>query len=170
MGRFVESFEHIIENEGGYQLTNIKNDKGGMTYAGISRRYHPSWAGWNFIDNNDMDNSKITGLVKSFYKKNFWDRLSCDYIKDSIAHTIFDFGINVGVKVSAKLAQIAAGVTPDGIIGPKSISALNASDKESFVLKFTLAKITRYANICNKDKTQKKFLLGWINRSIKGLT
>jgi hypothetical protein len=32
-----------------------------------------------------------------------------------------------------------------------------------------LAKMARYAEICNKNRTQVKFLLGWLNRTLKGL-
>ena len=33
-----------------------------------------------------------------------------------------------------------------------------------------LTKVSRYAEICNRDRTQSKFLLGWINRTLKELT
>jgi hypothetical protein len=29
---------------------------------------------------------------------------------------------------------------------------------------------SRYVEICNRDRTQSKFLLGWINRTLKELT
>ena len=37
-------------------------------------------------------------------------------------------------------------------------------------LKYALAKVSRYAEICNRDRTQSNFLLGWINRTLKELT
>lgn len=38
---------------------------------------------------------------------------------------------------------------------------------ENFDIRFKLAKIERYATICNKNPSQKVFLLGWINRTLK---
>jgi hypothetical protein len=34
---------------------------------------------------------------------------------------------------------------------------------------FTLAKIARYRDIVRKDKTQLKFLVGWINRALEAV-
>lgn len=58
----------------------------------------------------------------------------------------------------------------DGGIGPKTLAALNGCEPELFALKYALAKVSRYAEICNRDRTQSKFLLGWINRTLKELT
>jgi len=43
-------------------------------------------------------------------------------------------------------------------------------DEGTFVLKYAIAKISRYADICNKDHSQGKFLLGWINHTLRGLS
>jgi lysozyme family protein len=170
MADFDPAFESMIRNEGGYKLTNIANDRGGQTYAGIARNFHPQWPGWQIIDRDDMANFQLSPLVREFYKSNFWDQVSGDALqKQAIAGTIFDFAVNAGPATAAKLAQLVAGTTPDGRIGPKTVEALNASDEGTFVLKYALAKLARYAEICNKDRSQAKFLLGWINRTMRGL-
>ena len=46
---------------------------------------------------------------------------------------------------------------------------MNAVDEDLFLAKFALEKVSRYAAICNKDKTQVKFLLGWINRTLESV-
>ena len=58
----------------------------------------------------------------------------------------------------------------DLCIGPKTLQALNGADEEGFVLRYAIAKIVRYAQICNRDRSQSKFLLGWTNRVIGGLS
>ena len=63
-----------------------------------------------------------------------------------------------------------AGATPDGSLGPRSVAALNAMDPEKFVMAYALAKIARYRDIVTRDRTQIKFLLGWINRTLKDAT
>lgn len=40
MADFLPAFEEVVLNEGGYKLTDIKQDRGGQTYAGIDE-----WAG-----------------------------------------------------------------------------------------------------------------------------
>jgi hypothetical protein len=36
-------------------------------------------------------------------------------------------------------------------------------------MSYALAKIARYRDIVQRDKTQIKFLLGWINRTLAGV-
>jgi len=168
MADFNPAFEKVIQDEGGYQLTDIPGDRGGLTYAGIARNPNPDWAGWQHIDRKDF--GAATPLVREFYKTHFWDRVRGDEIKDqAIAETIFNFGVNTGVGVAIKLAQLIVGVTPDGALGPKTVERLNICTAEKFLPAYALAKIQRYVNICMKDRSQSKFLLGWIRRSLGGL-
>jgi len=170
MPDFNPAFERMIQNEGGYKLVNIPADRGGQTYAGIARNFHPNWPGWRFIDSNDLQNLELSAQVRSFYRESFWDKISADKINSQmVAETIFDFGVNAGPVTAAKLAQIVIGAVPDGRIGPVTLEKLNAMDEAQFVLKFALAKMARYAEICNKDRSQTKFLLGWLNRTLRGL-
>ena len=85
-----------------------------------------------------------------------------------IAQTIFDFHVNAG-GVAIKLAQLVVGSTPDGVMGSKTVAALNTIDPGKFVMSYALAKIARYRDIVQRDKTQIKFLLGWINRTLAGV-
>jgi lysozyme family protein len=168
MANFGPAFEKMIHDEGGYQLTDIPGDRGGQTYAGIARKPNPDWAGWQFIDRKDFGSA--TPLVREFYKSNFWDRVRGDDLTNqAIAETIFNFGVNTGTGVAIKLAQLIVGVTPDGAIGPKTLERLNICTAEKFLPAYALAKIQRYVNICMKDRSQSKFLLGWCRRSLEGL-
>jgi lysozyme family protein len=168
MADFAPAFEKMLHDEGGMQLTNIPGDRGGMTYAGIARNANPDWSGWQFIDRKDFGSA--TQLVREFYKVNFWDRIRGDELTNqAIAETIFNFAVNTGVGVASKLAQLIVGVTPDGAIGAKTLERLNICTAEKFLPAYALAKISRYAQICNKDRSQSKFLLGWINRTLAGL-
>lgn len=170
MAEFKPAFEETMQNEGGYKLHKVKGDRGGQTFAGISRRWHPDWPGWRYIDTGNQDNPIVTQLTRNFFKIKFWDRINGDVFQDQeMAESVYDFGVNADPIVAVKLVQIILGVTPDGIIGPVTSSALNQLDPETFHLKFFIAKIARYAGICNADKTQKKFLLGWVNRSLEVL-
>jgi lysozyme family protein len=170
MADFNPAFEKMIVDEGGYVLHTVPGDTGGMTYAGIARNPNPQWPGWNLIDHSAVDNPLLTGMVRSFYKTEFWDRIRGDEITNQVvAENIFNFGVNTGIKVAVKLAQLIVGATPDGAVGEITLQKFNNIDGEAFKKAYALAKITRYADICNKNKTQSKFLLGWINRTLKGL-
>ena len=167
MADFKIAFEAMIRNEGGFVNHKVAGDRGGQTFAGIARNFHPHWQGWAILDRNDEDNPELTQLVFDFYKEHFWQRVKGDDIKEQrIAGSIFDFAVNAGVPVAAKLAQLVVDATPDGIIGEKTVAKLNEAEPEYFVTKYALAKVTRYTEIVKRDRTQIKFLLGWLNRTL----
>lgn len=166
MADFNPAFEAMIKNEGGYVLHDVQGDRGGMTYAGIARNMQPGWPGWGLIDRKEPVPAQ---LVRDFYRQQFWTPIRGDDISSQvIAQTIFDFHVNAG-GVAIKLAQLVVGSTPDGAMGNKTVAALNATEPGKFVMAYALAKIARYRDIVRKDKTQIKFLLGWINRTLEGV-
>jgi len=166
MADFATAYEAMIRNEGGYVLHSVSGDRGGMTYAGIARNMNPQWPGWQIIDNGDQVPAQ---LVRDFYLANYWNTIRGDQIgSQAIAQAIFDFHVNAGA-VARKLAQLVVGATPDGVIGDKTVAALNAYPEDKFVMAYALAKIARYRDIVTRDRTQQKFLLGWINRTLEGV-
>lgn len=159
-----------MRREGGFKLHEVPGDRGGVTYAGIARNMNPKWPGWAFIDRGE---TPPTEMVRDFYREAFWNPIKGDDLHPDIAADLFDFAVNSSAayqpKLACKLAQIVAGVQPDGVIGPKSVAALNAVGPKNFKVLFFIAKVKRYAEIVNKNRTQGKFLLGWINRSLGAL-
>ena len=165
MADFLQAYEAMIRNEGGYVLHTVDGDRGGMTYAGIARNMNPQWPGWAIIDAGGKPNAD---MVRAFYRANFWNPIRGDELQQSTAQAIFDFHVNAG-RPARVLAQLVVGVTPDGSFGPRTVEALNAYDPEKFVLAYALAKIARYRDIVTRDRTQQKFLLGWLNRTLAGV-
>jgi lysozyme family protein len=169
MADFEKAFNTMIADEGGFVLHTVPGDTGGMTYAGIARNKNPQWPGWSILYHNEHS-PLLTGMVRNFYKVEFWDRVRGDELTNQIvAENIFNFGVNTGLSVAVKLAQLIVGAAPDGAIGDKTVQKLNTVDGEAFRKAYALAKITRYVDICNKNRTQSKFLLGWIQRTLRGL-
>lgn len=117
MADFEKGFKKVIANEGGY--VNDKDDKGGETFMGITRKNHPNLAIWKIIDDYiDMYNSTY-GLVKyiknneaainsikSVYKKQYWDKLLLDKINSQrVANELFDDCVNRGVNATLRLIR-----------------------------------------------------------------
>ena len=48
MADFLISFKKTNINEGGF--VDDPSDSGGMTYAGVSRKWFPNWEGWKIVD------------------------------------------------------------------------------------------------------------------------
>lgn len=122
MTSFDKAYVKVIKAEGGY--VNDSHDKGGETYLGISRRWHPNLKMWEYIDDvketmpSANTNAKLTAIlkkdtrideiVKSVYKKDYWDKLRCsEIVSQKIAEQLFDMGVNAGI---AKATQIMCDV------------------------------------------------------------
>jgi lysozyme family protein len=166
---FFPAFEQMIVDEGGYVLHDVKGDRGGQTYAGIARNMNPQWPGWAFIDRGATPPSQ---MVRDFYRAGWWEPIRGDHIAhQSVAASIFNFAVNTSAygrpAVAVKLAQLVVGATPDGVFGPRTLAAVNAMDPRLFEALYALAKIARYRDIVARDRSQIKFLLGWLNRSLK---
>lgn len=163
MSNFNESLQYVLKKEGGY--VNDPNDNGGETYKGVARNVWPKWDGWRYVDVKDW--AGADSCIESFYRDNFWVPCKLDYIENNeIATSIFDFAVNTGVKTSVMLAQKAVGVDHDGVIGNKTISAINDADPYDFMAAFALVKIARYISICKRNPSQKKYFYGWVCRTL----
>lgn len=175
MANFKTSFKKTAAFEGGY--ANHPNDKGGETYKGIARKIWSQWAGWKIIDRykgsphsaKEMSkvlagNIELEGMVEEFYKAHFWKQIKGDeLINQLVADNIYDFAVNSGVARAIKYAQRIVGAHEDGIIGAKTIKAINANTHD-FVVKYKASRLLFVNKIVARDQTQEVFLNGWVNR------
>ena len=159
MADFDPAVAKTLIREGGARFTDNPDDRGGATKYGISQRAYP---------NEDIANL-TEDQARAIYKQDYWDRVSGDKLKSqAVAENVFDTAVNMGTTTATKLVQLTLDVGVDGKFGPDTLKAVNAVDEKEFLAEFTLAKVARYAAICNKDRSQAKFLLGWLNRSLGG--
>lgn len=62
-------------------------------------------------------------------------------------------------------AQDVLSCTQDGVVGPQTLAALNASDELSVFNRIKNARIRSYRRIVERNPTQARFLRGWIART-----
>ena len=175
MAEFKIALQKTLVHEGGY--VNDPTDAGGETYKGISRNSHKSWLGWTLIDKYKNKSGFPTILdkditlqkaVELFYQTNFWSPLNVDQISNqTIADSIFDFGVNTGLTTSVKLIQSIVGTRPDGIIGEQTLNKLNTLDFSYVLSAFTITKLEYYIHIIKQRPTNKKYLYGWVTRALE---
>lgn len=162
MADFEQAFQRLMRDEG-VVLTDTPNDKGGLTFCGISRKFHPKWSGWRDID---VGSTPSIDLVRSFYRETFWEPIRAqDMIHQRVAEVVFSQFVNMGSN-GIKLMQTTLGLVADGVVGTKTISALNRGDEELFLMRYSLTNVARYHAIGMKDKTQRRFWPGWIKRAL----
>lgn len=124
MAKFDEEFNKLILAEGGY--VNDKNDSGGETYLGISRKNNSKWVGWDIIDKEKKKgitnitsrlkkNNSLTESAKVYYKQHYWDIFELDDIpSQTIAHNLFDTCVNCGKTIAIRIAQQCCMMTITG--------------------------------------------------------
>lgn len=173
MAEFTPAYQIGRDNEGGY--VNVKTDKGGETYCGISRINWPNWEGWAIIDRYKADSggtvergtifhdATLESMLKQFYYRNFWSKISGDTIElQSVASYMYDWSLTSGG--SRKAVQKKLGVEPDGSFGPVTVDKLNDMGESALTMLKDL-RVEYYKNIVAKDPSQKVNLKGWLNRA-----
>lgn len=163
---FDQAFEHVIVAEGGDKYTNDPFDHGGPTKYGITQATLSAFRG-KPVSESDVKNL-TEQEAKMIYRSKYWNPLACDNIKSQIIATIlFDQGVNKGITAAAKNIQEAVGVKVDGMIGPKTLAAINSKLDRETAFRFICISQEGYARIVQKDHTQARFLVGWLRRTHK---
>lgn len=166
MAEFEVHLPGLVEKEGGWRLIDVEHDRGGRTYAGISERANPEWRGWKLIDNGAGE-TRLREAVRERYLVSYWTPIMGDRIEsDAVAEIMLSCCVLSGPANAVRMAQRAAGVAADGIMGPDTLAAVNAMPAREFCAVYALQRIARFAGIVNRDHSQAKFLRGWINRVV----
>lgn len=101
---------------------------------------------------------------KSILKMLYWDRWNADEIRSqSIAEIVCDFVWASGVH-GIKVPQDLVGVIPDGIVGPKTLAAVNSRNPRELFDQIKIARFDFIEDICRKRPANNKFKRGWMNR------
>lgn len=179
MASFEKAIPIILKHEGGF--VNHSSDPGGATNYGISLRFlrglpiiDADLNGDGNVDIEDIKNMTAEQAIK-LYKKYFWDTNKYQNINDdTIATKIFDMTVNMGAKRSHMITQTALNkcfgmkLTVDGILGPATISVINAieDDNEQIVLTtICQEQFAFYLRLVEQKPELKVFINGWKRRA-----
>ena len=156
----------ILKWEGGF--VNDPADLGGATNMGVTIGAWKSCGydkdGDGDIDVDDLRLLTREDVVNRVLKPHYWDRWKADDIKSqSVANILVDWVWASGAH-GIKIPQRLLGVSVDGIVGPKTLAAVNARNPREL---FDMIKIARFdfiEDICRKRPANNKFKRGWMNR------
>lgn len=151
----------ILRWEGGY--VNDPVDKGGATNKGITlatfRQFYGATA------TVDQLKALTDEQWLHIFRCGFWDKFKADDIANqSVANLCVDWAWASGVGTAVRQVQALLGVSVDGIVGAKTLAAINKANQRHLFAKIKSARLRFVENIVKRDTTQRKFLNGWKNR------
>ena len=162
---FERALDFVLEMEGGY--TNDPADHGGATNKGITQSEYTDWLKVNHLPARLVADI-LDADLREIYRTEYWLLGRCDQMPWPVNLAHFDACVNVGVGQAAKFLQRSVGAKADGLVGPKTLEALNGKLKTSSAMAAALRLVRPralfYKQLVEKDSSQKRFLNGWLNR------
>lgn len=151
--RFETFVDIILAHEGGY--VNDRDDPGGETNYGISKRQYP-----------DLDITNLTvEQAKGIYYVDYYSHHMDNIYEPRAALMLFDFGVNAGVTRATRFMQEIVGAVPDGNLGPKTVNSINEYHFRHLIRDYGVRLALYYESLDNN-----KFLYGWYKRLFDNLT
>ena len=162
MTAFDQAFRIVVGEEGGYTAdpADPGNWTGGAcgrglcngTRFGVSAAAYPGVA----IATLTLD------AARTIYRRDYWDPVGGDSLPPPLALLVFDAAVNNGVSRAVRWLQTAAGVPPDGAMGPRTLAAVAAQAGQDVELlaEFQAQRLLFMAGL----PTWRTFGLGWARR------
>ena len=155
----------ILSWEGGF--VNDPDDHGGATNKGVTfstwRKVGYDKDGDGDIDVDDLRLLTDDDVYSRVLKPHYWDRCRADEItSQAVANILVDWVWASGAW-AIKYTQQILGLQADGIVGPKTLAAINADDPPALFKDIWLRRECHFRS-CAAQPGQSKFLKGWLRR------
>jgi lysozyme family protein len=145
---FDACFERLLGHEGG--LVDHAADPGGLTKYGISQRSYPG---------EDIRGMTV-GRAQTIYRRDYWGPAGCDAVPEAIKFDLFDMAVNAGVRTAVRCLQRAAGADADGILGPRTLLAVQSMPATRLLARFNGSRLAALTEL----PTWPAFGKGWCRR------
>jgi lysozyme family protein len=151
----------LLDREGGY--VNHASDRGGPTNMGITQKVYADWLASHALSWRD-----VRGLTRDeatrIYFELYWTNARCHVLPEQVRDVHFDAAVNHGGRRAALLLQAAAGVEQDGVIGMKTLAAVADMNPDLLRMRYIVGRYRFYSAIVKRDRSQRDFLVGWLDR------
>lgn len=164
-----EMIDDIIEIEGGY--VNDPDDNGGETKYGITENTLKAWDKSGRMTIKELRKDEAAEI----YRSQYYTRPNIHQLPSEIQPIVFDMCVNHGSTAAIKILQktmnklFSGRLSTDGLIGEKTChkarQLLNNLTINRVVNSIVDERKLTYADIVANNKTQVKFLKGWLNRA-----
>lgn len=162
---FDKVFDRTIGHEGGYQAD--PKDRGswtsGIVGQGILKgtKYGLAAMTYPHLDIKNLTEAQ----ARAIYYEDWWLELDMDKYPPALSYQIFDASVNHGSGRAIQFLQRAVGTKPDGVIGPKTVAAVNAMSLNDVLMLFIAERLQYYT----ETTTWKEYCTGWTRRVVQNL-
>ncbi len=147
-------------------IANDPADRGGATLVGVTIGTYKDYCRRNgrnihsSVDFSKLNYEEWLDILKTM----FWDRWQADQITDQrVAEMLVDWVWTSG-SYGITLPQRVLGVIADGIVGQKTLYAVNARNPAELFESLKRERITYTNRICQSRPANAKFRSGWLRR------
>ena len=170
MADFKPAFAFVLQHEDSTRSGKVTVDPGGRTRFGIAEKFHPDLPEEFFTWPAEDALAEAEKIEESEY----WDAMRLAEVENQgVANKLFDMGVNMGVRQAAVYAQRAANalaavearVVEDGVIGPRTLAAINAGDPMAYYQLLCELSAAHYRHLAAVNPAQAVNLAGWLKRA-----
>ena len=179
MSAFQPAFDFVMNHEDPQRSGKVTEDAGGRTRFGIAQKFHPELKP-EFFSAPVEDALK---QAEEILRRDYWDRMRLSEIgNQNVANKLFDMAVNMGVHQAGNYAQrvanglnhqnlVAQALLPvrrlveDGILGDKSLVAINSFDPIAYYQLLCDLSRQHYIHVASINPAQSANLHGWLKRA-----
>ena len=161
-----ETAEQLFERARKKGFANDPMDLGGATQTGVTIATYKTYCRKHGQNDPTVDDLKQIPYQTwlAILKELYWDKWKADQIdSQSVANILVDFVWASGT-TGIKKPQQMLGVVPDGVVGPKTLAAVNSYGPTTLFYRLKALRIKYVEDIVKSRPSQKKWLKGWKNR------
>jgi len=170
MAEFKAAFAFVLQYEDSTCSGKVTVDAGGRTRFGIAEKFHPELPEEFFSEPAE----DALAEAEKIEEREYWDAIRLADVEDqNVANKLFDMGVNMGVRQAAIYAQRAANavvredarLAEDGVIGPRTLAAVNAADPVAYRQLLCELSAAHYRHLAAVNPAQAANLAGWMKRA-----
>lgn len=168
MANFDEALTFVLRNEDPHLTGVVTEDSGGRTRFGVAERFHPDLGDDFYLVPRDIALDK----ARDIYRSDYWRAIRGDEIGNQpVATKLLDMAVNMGARQAIVLCQRAVNATAtarlveDGVIGQRTLNAINECDTEELLPHLRDACTAFYQHVATVRPEAQVYLRGWLARA-----